>query len=159
TTLTIIRIMPPSVVSDSGSQFGLTSMLITLALLTLAADPTPDVAVVCPKEYRTALAPWLEHRQSQGHVVEVLESAGTAVELQKKIRAVATGGNLTHIVLVGDADVARNVGARPSTVPTFKQKAEVNVKFGSEPDIAADNPYADLDDDGLPDVAIGRLSI
>jgi hypothetical protein len=134
-------------------------MVALLSLLALAADPAPDVVVVCPKEYRAALAPWLEHRRGQGHVVELLESAPTAVELQKKIRQAAAGGKLTHIVLVGDADVVRNQGVRPATVPTFKVKAEVNVKFGSEPDIAADNPYADFDDDGLPDVAIGRLSV
>ena len=134
-------------------------MLLLLTLMTLAADPAADVAVVCPKEYRAALTPWLEHRRSQGHVVELLESSATAAELQTKIRAVAAGGKLTHIVLVGDADVPRNQGFRPATVPTFKTKAEVTVKFGSEPEIAADNPYADLDDDGLPDVSIGRLSV
>src|SRR4051794_15816797 len=134
-------------------------MHLILALLALAADvPAADVAVVCPKEYRAAPAPWLDHRKAQGHVVELLES-GTAAEIQKKIRAIASGGKLTHIVLVGDADVPRNQGERRSVVPTFKLKAEVNVKFGSEADIAADNPYADLDDDGLPDVAIGRLSV
>src|SRR5688572_12026785 len=122
-------------------------MLLLLTLMTLAADPAADVAVVCPKEYRAALAPWLDHRRSQGHVVELLEGGTTAAELQKKIRGVGAGGRLTHIVLVGDADVSRNQGIRPATVPTFKLKAEVNVKFGSEPEIAADNPYADLDDD------------
>jgi hypothetical protein len=134
-------------------------MVFLLTLMALAAEPAADVAVVCPKEYRAALKPWLEHRQAQGHVIELLEGGTTAADLQKKIRAVAAGGKLTHIVLVGDADVARNQGIRPATVPTFKLKAEVNVKFGSEPDIAADNPYADLDDDGLPDVSIGRLSV
>jgi hypothetical protein len=34
----------------------------------------------------------------------------------------------------------------------------VNVKFGSEPTIATDNWFADLDDDGLPDLATGRLT-
>ena len=133
-------------------------MIAILTCMLLAADAPADVAVVCPQEYRAALAPWLEHRRAQGRVVQVLES-GSPAEIQKKIRAVAQGKKLTHIVLVGDADVGRNQGARPATVPTFKVKAIVNVKFGSEPDIAADNPYADLDDDGLPDVSIGRLSV
>src|SRR5882757_6829959 len=35
--------------------------------------------------------------------------------------------------------------------------AVVNVKYGSEPQIASDNWYADLDDDQLPDVGIGRI--
>jgi hypothetical protein len=127
------------------------------SLVLLAAAPA-DVAVVCPKEFRAALAPWLAHRQEQGHVIAILDS-GTPDQIRKAIRDTAAGGNLRHIVLVGDADVSRNQGERRASVPTFKVKAEVNVKFGSEPDIAADNPYADLDDDGLPDVAIGRLSV
>ncbi len=35
--------------------------------------------------------------------------------------------------------------------------ARVNVRWGSEPDIATDNWFADLDDDGLPEFAVGRL--
>jgi hypothetical protein len=41
--------------------------------------------------------------------------------------------------------------------PTHLHKAVVNVRWGSEPEIASDNWYADLDDDHLPDVAIGRI--
>jgi len=135
-------------------------MVSLVALLALAANPAAaDVAVVCPPEFRAALAPWLEHRKSQGHVVELLDS-GTAEGVQKKIRELAkNSGKLTHVVLVGDADIPRNQGERRAIVPACKVKAEVNVKFGSEPEIAADNPYADLDDDGLPDLAIGRLSV
>jgi peptidase C25-like protein len=33
----------------------------------------------------------------------------------------------------------------------------VNVKWGSEPQIATDNWYADLDDDQVPDLAVGRI--
>ena len=47
---------------------------------------------------------------------------------------------------------------RERCVPTHHARAVVNVKFGSEPEIASDNWYADLDDDRLPDVAIGRLT-
>ncbi len=117
-----------------------------------------NVAVVCPKEYRAALQPWLEHRAAQGYVVEMLDS-GTAEAIRTQIREVARGGKLTHVVLVGDADVPRNQGVTRAHVPTFKVKSEVSVKFGSEPEIAADHPYSDLDEDGLPDVSIGRLSV
>ncbi len=44
-------------------------------------------------------------------------------------------------------------------VPTGLVAAKVNVAWGSEPEIATDNWYADLDDDQLPDVAIGRLCV
>lgn len=134
-------------------------MLSLLLLCALSADPpTADVVAVCPREYRQALAPWVQHRQQQGHVIALLDP-GTPEAIRAQIRQLARGGKLTHVVLVGDADVPRNQGIRPATVPTFKVKAEVNVKFGSEPEIAADNPYADLDDDGVPDLSVGRLSV
>lgn len=145
-------------------------MLSLIALVLLAADPraakpaaatsvgAADVVVVCPKEYRAALAPWVAHRQGQGHRIEVIDN-GTPEATRTRIRELAAAGKLTHVVLVGDADAPRNQGERRSTVPTFKTKAEVNVQFGSEPEIAADNPYGDLDGDGLPDLAVGRLSV
>ncbi len=44
-------------------------------------------------------------------------------------------------------------------MPTGLVAAKVNVAWGSEPEIATDNGYADLDDDQLPDLAIGRLCV
>jgi hypothetical protein len=44
-------------------------------------------------------------------------------------------------------------------VPTPLVPARVNVHWGSEPEIASDAPYADLDEDGVPDIAIGRLPV
>jgi hypothetical protein len=49
--------------------------------------------------------------------------------------------------------------APPPTIPAVVAPAQVNLHWGSEPEIATDSPYADLDDDGLPDVAIGRLPV
>jgi hypothetical protein len=43
-------------------------------------------------------------------------------------------------------------------VPTHYVPAVVNVKWGSEAEIASDNWYADLDDDRIPDLAVGRLT-
>jgi hypothetical protein len=43
-------------------------------------------------------------------------------------------------------------------VPTHFAAAKVNVRWGSEPEIATDNGYADLDGDLLPELAVGRLS-
>ena len=44
------------------------------------------------------------------------------------------------------------------TVPTWEVPAKVVARFGSEPTIASDNGYADLDGDALPDLAVGRLT-
>jgi hypothetical protein len=42
-------------------------------------------------------------------------------------------------------------------VPTNYVKAQVNIHWGSEPSIASDAPYADIDGDGAPDLAVGRI--
>jgi hypothetical protein len=43
-------------------------------------------------------------------------------------------------------------------VPMALAKAKVNVSWGSEPLLATDNWYADLDDDQIPELAVGRLT-
>ena len=44
----------------------MTSILLALACC-VALQAAPDTAVVCPAEFREALAPWLEFRRQQGH--------------------------------------------------------------------------------------------
>ena len=64
------------------------------------------------------------------------------------------------MVIVGDdhPDRAKDEALQARTVPAALIDAKVNVRWGSEPKIATDNWYADLDDDLSPDVAIGRLT-
>ena len=136
-------------------------MSAALAILLLALPQAgPDVVVVCPTVFRQALEPWLDHRQRQGHHIDVWSGTSSSQQIRRRIRDVAEGGGLRFVVLVGDAEPGSKdnpaVGAR--CVPVHWEKAEVNVLWGSEPHIAADNWYADLDDDRVPDVAVGRLT-
>lgn len=137
-------------------------MLTTAVLATLVAvSAAPyDTVVVCPREFRTALTPWVEHRTSQGYSLAFLANTPSADELRGQIRRIAAGGQLKCVVLVGDADPAMAVDQRTRArcVPTYLAAAKVNVRWGSEPQIATDNWYADLDDDRVPDLAIGRLT-
>lgn len=153
----------------------MSSWLICSVLAILPAAPparvaepqaaAPDTVVVCPATFLPALQPWVLHRQRQGHRLVHVPADGAAAAIRDEIRAVAAQGGLRAIVLVGDfrpdsspstdgPNPAANVG-----VPTFFADAKVNVKWGSEPKIATDNWYADLDDDDLPDVAIGRIPV
>ncbi|HZZ28797.1 MAG TPA: hypothetical protein VFE46_12415, partial [Pirellulales bacterium] len=79
--------------------------LLLPLLLTLGDVPQqpPDIAVVCPAEFRPAMQPWLERRQQQGHVVQFLSNQGNALQIREQIRALAKDGKLRFIVLVGDA--------------------------------------------------------
>ena len=112
-----------------------------------------DTLVVCPPTLVHAMRPWMTYRESQGRVVKLIAPPATATQLQADVREFAKSHPaLRWIVLVGDA------GAGPARTPAHIIKAKVNVHFGSEPEIATDNPTADLNGDGAPDVAIGRLT-
>jgi hypothetical protein len=134
---------------------------ILLALIcSVAADAPPDTIVVCPSSFRAAMSPWLDYRQQQGHIVKIVSGDQSTDEIRAAIRQTARGGALRHIVLVGDAEpsAADDPAIRARCTPVHLQPAKVNIHWGSEPQIATDNWYADLDDDELPDMAIGRLS-
>ncbi len=129
--------------------------IAAIAWLLIAALPAaaPDTLVVCPAEFRAALAPWENYRREQGHLLAFVEPPATARELHAKIREAASAGNLKSVVLIGDV----------STVPTGYAAAKINIHWGSEPTIATDQLYADVDieggdgGDGSPDVAVGRI--
>jgi hypothetical protein len=136
-------------------------------LLAHGADPAVDASaaaidtvVVVPREFHQALAPWIAHREAQGHRIALASNLATPHELRDEIRRIAVEHPVRFLLLVGDADPPHphdlQINAR--TVPTHYRPAEVNVRWGSEPEIATDNWYADLDDDRVPELAAGRLT-
>lgn len=133
-----------------------------LGALLIGAEPAagPDVVVVCPAAFRQALTPWVAHRMRQGHRVAFLPACLSADETRGAIRRLAEQSPVRYLLLVGDAEPEsdRSPAVRARCVPTHFAEAKVNVRWGSEPQIATDNWYADLDDDAVPDVAVGRLA-
>jgi len=120
----------------------------------------PDSIVVCPEAFRPALAPWLALRTQQGHRCQVVSAAGTADDVRQRIRLAASDGKVRFVVLVGDVGATTDIAAvQKHQVPTFHSEARLIARYGPERDIATDNPYADLDEDQAPDVAVGRLSV
>src|SRR5450432_1644171 len=82
--------------------------LLTFAAASVAAaDNRADVLVVCPVEFRAALAPWVSYREGQGHALRIIESTQTASELRTIIQRVAGENQLHNIVLIGDVRHAR----------------------------------------------------
>lgn len=128
-----------------------------LCLLTLLAAG-PDTALVCPQSLRPTMQQWIDYRHEQGRRIAVIDGELTPEEIRGKIRRFAHSGDLRAVVLVGDVDGSRDAAAKGRSVPTHYAQAKVNVRWGSEPEIATDNWYADLDDDHVPELAVGRLS-
>lgn len=116
-----------------------------------------DTVVICPIEFQPSLGRWLEWRRQQGHRMAVVSPAPIAAGIRQQIAGFAEGGNLQNVVLVGD--VCDPQALQHQLVATDFVSAKVNVQFGSSPEIATDSSYADLNADGLPDVAIGRIPV
>ena len=116
-----------------------------------------DVLVICPERFQPALQKWIKYRTSQGHSIKVLSPALAAAGVKKQIRDVAAKGTLKHVFLVGDS--GDSLAQDRDLVPTDYVTAKVNVKFGSEPEIATDHTYVDFDNDGIQDLSIGRLPV
>lgn len=123
-------------------------------------DVAIDTLVICPLPFQSEMVPWIKHRESQGYGIVMTQPEGDFFVLQKKIRSYAQRYPLKNLVLVGDCFAKRLHNAHsPPLVPRGTIRAVVNRKFGSEPIICTDNVYADLDDDLVPELTVGRLSV
>jgi hypothetical protein len=89
------------------------------------------------------------------------EPVGGTESLRRGIRRIAKDGELKYVVLIGDAPSAADSPARGprSTIATCYVPAKVNSRWGPEKHIASDTPYADVDGDDVPDIAIGRIPV
>ncbi len=122
-----------------------------------------DWLAIVPDEFAEALAPLVEHRRAQGFHVRTVSPAaiydvfGEGEFGPRAIRdfLVHAAGQwaaprLAYVLLAADAtwDVDRHGGP---VIPTWTVETYLNGETGS------DEPYADLDGDHLPDLAVGRL--
>ena len=123
-----------------------------------ATEGAPDTLVICPPGLCQELEPWCQLRQDQGHRLRLVTEFQTAEQIKAEVRGAAEEGSLRSVVLVGDVGPAEAGLSTPARhIPTYFSRAVVSRQWGSEPEIATDNWFADLDDDGLPELTIGRL--
>jgi hypothetical protein len=129
-------------------------------LLLTAAPAAPDTLVFCPAEFRPALVGWEAYRRGQGHVILIADPPRDPASLKAAVRRVAQTGRLKYLLLIGDvpgADSEPTATLRLG-IPTNYVSAKINTRWGSEPTIATDTPYADIDGDNVPDLAVGRIA-
>ncbi|MGI9519491.1 MAG: C25 family cysteine peptidase [Pirellulaceae bacterium] len=130
----------------------------SLALAESDAAAAADTLVLCPQPFIPALQPWLTYRRAQGHLIHVVSPTASAWGIKQQIRDIARHGNLKSLLLIGDTPSA-DPRSIMSCIPTDYKPAKVISKYGSEPEIATDNSFADIDEDGLPDLALGRIPV
>ena len=141
------------------------------------------VAVVCPLAFQKSLQPWIQYREQQGYVIHLMTEpepvrradgrldqgilmelpADTPNRIRRKIRELAEKVPLCAILLVGDGVPLPDTPYQwRDIIPAARVPAHVIQHFDPENNIdhiASDSWYADLDDDNLPDVAIGRFPV
>lgn len=134
-----------------------------MALLALAFGEVPaDAVVVRPPAWKVDMEPWIRYRQQQGLSVVCVDCDPNPLVVRDRIRQVAanSSGRLRFVLLAGDtSQPSALVPPAADTVPTFYVNAKAIQNFGSEKTIASDFPYCDLDEDGIPDLAIGRIPV
>jgi hypothetical protein len=143
-------------ISVNMSRIGFTILAMQFAVCG-AMGAAADTLVVCPAEFRAALAPWEAFRRSQGHKLAIIDVPRDSAAIRETVRSHAAKGRLKFLLLIGDAPAGSSNGGE--TIPTNQVPARINARWGGRSTITTDIPYADVDDDGAPDLAVGRIPV
>lgn len=123
------------------------------------------VIVVRPAQWASSLIDWKAYRAAQGHrIVEVDAELGPAgihaaivrltTEATEQRRSDSRASTVGYVMLVGDGNRGSQL---PPAIPAWYRQSTAMVKLGGDIELATDNPYADIDGDERPDLAIGRV--
>ncbi|MDR3181414.1 MAG: C25 family cysteine peptidase [Planctomycetaceae bacterium] len=131
-------------------------VLFSICLFQFTTFAAQDIAVVCSRPFHASLATWIRYRSEQGYTVHVIvEPFGsdtvTAQKIKERITEVHRKTPLAALLLVGRSS--------EKTVPSPLLPCRIIQQFGTETQLASDDWYADIDEDGLPDFAVGRFPV
>lgn len=128
-------------------------------------DRPKAVIVVRPAAWAGAIKNWKEYRTSQGHEVLELDAelgrAGVQAAVTQLVKAAEKRHEETpqssligYLLLIGDADQGTK---QVPLLPAWYRRSTAMIKLGGDELLATDSPYADVDDDERPDLAVGRI--
>ena len=129
-----------------------------------AGGDAENIVVVRPNTWSPSIQAWKAHREHQGYRIFEVEPGSTAEDTLDAIRnSCRSNSAMVHyVVLAADAPafIDRDNDRIPKEViPTFYVDSKVVKNFGSEPTIASDYPYANLEQGGQHNAAVGRIPV
>ena len=137
-------------------RFAFAFLIILLA--TLRTTEATEIVVVCPAKFRPAMAPWIAYRNESGLRSTLISPKSDAAQTHQAIMK-AADESTAYIVLVGDAPTIGAMTNLNTQVPIHYRPTTVTAAWRSTPTLATDLPYGDLNQDGTPDAAVGRLPV
>jgi len=116
------------------------------------------VLLVRPSGWETALNAWKDYRSSEYTFVEI-DSKPRAAELQSEILRVAKGLQSPPAAILLCSDVAIEVSPKRFEILTPGVVLNTAIRLGemTTDELCTDALYGDLDADGCPDIAVGRI--
>lgn len=129
-------------------------IIVGLWLVLASRGMAIDAVVVRPAHWSDAIQDWKSHRSGQGLSIVELDAELGQSEITSRIAELYSQHrtSLRFVLLAGDVDSGSG-----HSIPTFYRASSAMVQFGGDKFIATDNPYADVDGDEVPDVAVARI--
>lgn len=154
--------------STGGRRFGATgrALLFFLLLWTASFASADDALIVTRPMFADSLAEWISYRESQGWRIHTLLAEPESPDrplvapetVRRQIRSLAAVYPISTLLIVGDgAPESDTESDWEAVLPAPRVETGVIHRFGPERHIASDSWYADLDDDGFPELAVGRI--
>jgi hypothetical protein len=139
-----------------------------LGQLSYAADKKPSVLVVRPTDWSLSMADWIRYRSSKYKIVEV-DSQGNPFQLRNRLLELIKQSDapVEAILLCGDVleDLPKTAQSKPSNIqrriitPSFQLETTVKLGPMTTPNLATDVLFGDVDDDGCPEISVGRIPV
>ena len=118
----------------------------------------PTVVVVRPAFWKDALGPWKTYRSLEYQFVEV-DSVANSGELKNTVKKTISTCKtpVRAVLLCGDAALEVAPNRFESLTPGIVLDTAIRLGDTTTNRLCTDALYGDLDDDGCPDIAVGRL--